>query len=204
MKKIWEIKSLKEYREIHKNMFENHVAKYEKLPNGNDCIIEFMNPIQREHWMRFVYIDGVLNINGDYGYAVFNWYNKENHILAYPTFKDIGYIMSKCVSSKHEDRKGFDMDLFHDEFKKFIEERKEEGCISEDTDNEDYDIPYCEDENDVINHFKHCGDKYGEDIWETGAFELGTFLSERPYIWWHGLCSALEQLEKNKIFELEK
>ena len=34
MKKIWEIKSLKEYREIHKDMFENHVAKYEKLPNG--------------------------------------------------------------------------------------------------------------------------------------------------------------------------
>lgn len=197
MKKIWEIQTLKEYREIHKDMFKDHVAKYEKLPNGNDCIIEFMKPDKREHWMRFIYIDGVLNINGDYGYAVFNWYNKRNHILAYPTFTSMGYVMEKCVSSKHEDRKGFDVDLFHEEFEKFIQEQKDGGYISED---EEFDVPYVECHEDVVSHFKDAGDIYGDDLYETGAFELGTYLAERPYIWWHGLCSACEQLEKNKVF----
>lgn len=197
MKKIWKIESLEEYRELNKDMFKSHIATYQKLENGNDCIIDFMIPNKRDGWMRFIYIDGVLNINGDYGYAVFNWYNKRNHILAYSTFTSIEYIMEKCVSSEDRDIKGFDVDLFYDEFEEFIQDRKEDEYISKD---EEFDIPNVECHEDVISHFKDNYDLYGDDLYETGAFELGTYLAERPYIWWHGLCSACEQLEKNKVF----
>lgn len=199
-KKIWEINSLEEYRELNKDMFKEHIATYKKLENGNDCIIEFMKPNTREEWFRFIYIDGVLNINGDYGYAVFNWYNKNNHILSYLTFKDIGYIMSKCLSCKDEDIKGFSYDLFEEEFESFIQERIEEGYIK---DNQEYDIPHVECEEDVISHFKNNYNEYGDDLYETEAFKLGTYLDVRPYIWWHGLQTALEELFKRGVFENE-
>ena len=197
-KKIWKIDSLQEFRELNKDMFKEHIATYKKLENGNDCIIDFRKPNTKEEWFRFIYIDGVLNINSDYGYAVFNWHNRNNHILAYLKFKDIGYIMSKCVASHDDDIKGFNIDYFHEEFENFIQERKEEGYISED---EEFSVPYCEDENDVINHFKNCGDIYGDDIWESGAFRFGTFLNIRPFIWWYGLHTAIEQLNAKNIFE---
>ncbi len=199
-KKIWEINSLEEYRELNKDMFKEHIATYKKLENGNDCIIEFMKPNTREEWFRFIYIDGVLNINGDYGYAVFNWYNKNNHILSYLTFKDIGYIMGKAVSYTYEDVHGFNSDLFIKHFEDFIKERKEEGYINS---SEDIETPYVEDIEDVINHFKHCGNIYGDDICDDGVFGFGTYLATRPYIWWHGLQTALEELFKRGVFENE-
>lgn len=197
IKKIWEVESFTEYRELNSDFFKNHIAKYLKLQDGNDCIIEFAIPDARCGYMRFIYSDGVLTVTGDYGYSVFNWYNKKNHILAYLNFKGIGYAMGKCVAFKNDDVYGFDADLFHSEFEQFIADRKEEGYIKSDY---DFDVPYCEDENDVINHFKNAGDKYGEDLYETGAFRFGTYMKERPYIWWHGLFTAIEQLEKDGVF----
>lgn len=190
MKKIYEIESLEDFKENYPNMFKDHIATI-KYSNGNDCIIDFKVPETNICAMKFIYIDGVLNINGDYGYAVFNWYNKKNHILSYLNFKDIGYIMEKCVSSLDSDINGFDVDLFHSDFESFIEDRKEDGSISP---NDQYHVPYCETHSDVINYFKET-DEYGDDLYETGAFNLGTYLKERPYIWWYGLHTAIKQLE---------
>lgn len=197
MKNIWEIKDLQEYREIKKDMFSKHVAKFTKLENGNDCIIEFMIPGQREFWMRFIYIDGVLNINGDYGYAVFNWYNSSNHILAHLNFKNIGYVMSKCKAARDAEVYSFSVDLFNKEFDEFISERKEEGYIDEDFEINTY---YIEDEYDVISFFKDNHDEFGDDL--PHVEDMGTYLNERPYIWWHGLHSALEQLEEKGVFSV--
>lgn len=151
-------------------------------------------------WFRFIYVDGVLNINSDYGYAVFNWYNPNNHILAYTNFKNIGYIMEKAVGYKYEDVHGFNQDLFIKEFEEFVQERKEEGYICR---GEDIETPYCEEQEDVINHFKHCGDIYGDDLYESGCLTLGTYLNIRPYIWWHSLNTALEILDKKGVFNME-
>lgn len=198
MKKIWEIESIEEYRELNKDLFKDHIATYQSLGKGTDCIIDFRVPNSNLGWMRFIYIDGVLNINGDYGYSIFNWYNNKNSILVYPSFTDIGYIMEKCVSAKKEDVKWFDIDLFYEEFEKFIQDRKEEGYIPKD---KEFDIPNVDCHEDVISHFKDNYDLYGDDLYETGAFYLGTYLEERPYIWWHGLSSAIEQLTANGVLK---
>lgn len=198
MKKIWEIESLEEYRKLNKDMFKDHVATYQSLGKGTDCIIDFREPNSNLGWMRFIYIDGVLNINGDYGYVIFNWYNNKNSIKVYPRFTSIGYIMEKCVSAKKEDIKGFDIDLFYEEFEKFIQGRKDDGYISEDI---EFDIPTIECHENVISHFMDNYYLYGKDLWETEAFELGTYLEERPYIWWHGLTSAIEQLTANGVLK---
>lgn len=198
MKKIWEIESLEEYRELNKSTFKDHVATYQSLGKGTDCIIDFRVPNSSLGWMRFVYIDGVLNINGDYGYSIFNWYNNKNSILVYPLFTSIGYILEKCVSAKKEDIKGFDIDLFYVEYKKFIQERKDDGYIPKD---KEFDIPNIESHEEVLSHFINNYREYGDDLWDTEALELGSYIEERPYIWWHGLSSAIEQLTAKGVLK---
>ena len=36
---------------------------------------------------------------------------------------------------------------------------------------------------------------------ETEALELGSYTEEKPYIWWHGLSSAIEQLTANGVLK---
>ena len=197
-KKIYEYNSFNEYKENNTTLFKHHIASFEKLPNGNDCIVTFENPDTKCGAMKFVYVDGVLHVQGDYGYASFNWYNKRNHILVYGTFSSFGYVLSKLVSVKEDDLYGWDYNLFNKDFKKLIEDRLNCGY---EIDEEYREIPNCESLTDVISYFSDNYDNYGEDLHETGAYTLGRYVNERPYIWWFGLHSALKQLEEKGLFD---
>lgn len=185
---IRDITSLEDFNKWKPNIFKDHIATivYE---NGNNCIIDFKIPETNIGAMKFIYIDGVLNINGDYGYAIFNWYNKANHISVYHRFNSIGYIMEKAVSYKESDVFRFDEDFFMEEFVDFVDERISEGYIDK-----IIETPYCSNEKEVYAYFNENYNLFGDDLAETNVFNLGKYMTERPYIWWFGLQSALEQI----------
>lgn len=196
-KKIWEYKGYQEYKNENPDTFKEHVAVFQKLNVENDCVIIFQKPNSGEGAMKFVYVDGVLTIQGDYGYASFNWHNPRNHILAYGGFDSFGYVLSKLVSVKDDELYGWDEDLFHKEFREFVEDRKEGGYIEKD---EEVDEPSCYGLHDVASHFQNIDEEYGQDLFETNAYTLGRYVTERPYLWWYGLQTALNYLEGQGVF----
>lgn len=193
-KKIWQYKDFQEYKDENPDTFNKHVASFQKLEIGNDCVIAFENPNCSEGAMKFVYVDGVLTVQGDYGNASFNWYNPKNHILAYGTFNSFGYVLSKLEAVQREGIKDFDVDLFHIEFKEFIDNLIEGGYAVDD------EVPYVESQCDVVQYMNDNYEKYGGDL-EASDYELGMFVTERPYLWWQGLQTALKLLEDDGVFQ---
>jgi len=195
-KKIWEYESFQQYKEENKDTFEKHKASFQKLEIGNDCIVTFENPSCSEGAMKFVYVDGVLTVQGDYGNASFNWHNPKNHILAYGTFDSFGYILSKLEAVQREGIKEFEVDLFHKEFAEYIKNKKEEGCLNDDFDDEP---PYAENQCHVVEYMNENYELFGGDL-EAEDYELGMYVVEQPYLWWSGLQTALKQLEEQGVF----
>ncbi len=198
-KKMWEYKDFDEWKAENADVFKNHVAFYHKLSIGNDCIISFEQINDSEGAMKFVYVDGVITVQGDYGTASFNWHNPKNHILAYGTFNSFGYVLSKLESIQRKGIKQFDTDLFQIEFKEFIANLKEGGVYLQDDFDID-DMPYPESHCDVVAYMSDNYEKFGGDL-EAEDYELGMYTTERPYLWWFGLQTALALLEKNRTFE---
>jgi len=184
------ILSYEEYKEQNKDLFKNHQAKLTKL-DGKDCIIEFEKKDTNVGSMLITYIGGIISISGDYGYAMFNWDNRKNSILAYPTFKNFGYVLEKMVAS--EPYKEFDYGVFQEDFNKWKLQLVEEGY------DEDFingvDIPYVEDRNDVVAYFKNFSKI--DDLWEYDCYNFGTYLNRRTYIRWHGFIEAVNKIEKD-------
>ncbi|MDQ7067777.1 MAG: hypothetical protein Q9M40_07280 [Sulfurimonas sp.] len=178
---------------------KKHKATLQNLPTGNDCIITFEDPDTSNGAMKFVYVDGALHIQGDYGNATFNWNNKNNHILAYGTFNSFGYVLSKLVSCNDNELNGWDSDLFAKEWEEFIQDRLEEGYTIEPDMTE---LPYAiENIHNVITFFMEHSEEYGNDLFDTGAYTLGQYVKERPYMWWQGLQTALDMLEQQGAFD---
>lgn len=61
-KKIWEINSLEEYKQLNPDMFKNHIAVFKPLgqildtDNDNDCVLSFKRTDTIEGYFRFIYI----------------------------------------------------------------------------------------------------------------------------------------------------
>ena len=196
-KKIWEYESFQEFKEENKHIFKNHIAVFQKLEIKNDCIITFENPKCREGAMKFIYVDGVITVRGDYGTASFNWHNPNNHILAYGQFDSFGYILSKLEAIPKEGTREFDSDLFTIEFKEFISYKSEEGYINNTFDTK---VPHVEKQCDVVQYMNDNYDNLGGDL-EAEDYDLGMYTTERPYLWWYGLQTALNILEKEGSFD---
>jgi len=196
-KRMWEYKDFDEFKAENSDVFKNHKAFFTGLEVGNDCIIVFENPRCSEGAMKFVYVDGVLTVQGDYGNASYNWHNPKNHILAYGTFNSFGYILSKLEAVQREGIKDFDVDLFHIEFKEFISDKKECGYLDDDFDCE---VPHVEGQCGVVQYMNDNYDAFGGDL-ELEDYELGMFVTERPYLWWFGLQTALKLLENQGVFK---
>jgi len=196
-KKMWEYKDFDEYKKENSDTFENHKAFYTSLEDGNDCIIDFKNLFSSEGAMKFVYIDGVLTIQGDYGNASFNWHNPKNHILAYGTFNSFGYVLSKLEAVPREGIKDFDAELFQKECSEFIENLKESGVFES---YDDIEIPYLENHCQVVEYMNDNYENFGGDL-EAQDYELGMHVTERPYLWWFGLQTALKMLEDKGVFK---
>ena len=196
-KDISKITSFEEFKKENKKLFANHVAKLTKLDgnDGKDCVIEFKENGTIEGSMNFTYINGVISISGDYGYAMFNWHNRANHILAYKTFESFGYVMEKMVaSSKYQE---FSSDLFENEFNSWKEQLI--GEEYEASEINDIDVPYVEDENDVISYFKNFTKV--DDLYEYGCYTFGTHLNWTAYARWYGLQEAIKFVENGGCFE---
>jgi len=195
-KKIYEIIDLDDYKNENKDLFNGYDATIEKLDgnDGRDCIITFKRTDTVQGSMRFIYINGVLSVNGDYGYAVYNWYNKNNHISAYGRFNSFGYILSKIVASGNY--KKFSEELFFKEFDDWKQHLVDDGYITlKEKDLIEKPHSICN-ENDVVNYFDNFDTELIDDIYEFGVYEFGAYVSERPYIWWYGLQTALKILEE--------
>ena len=190
-------KDLQDFKQNNPNLFKNHNASIIKLDGneGRDCIIEFKQPDTNAGKMTFTYIDGVLSISGDYGYAMFDWYNKNNHILVYPTFTNLGYVLEKCRAS--EDYYKFDEDLFFNNFREWRKQLVEDGYIES---VDEIEEPFgMESSCDARVFFNDLEGKIS-DLWEHGVYDFGRYINERPFIWWHGLQIALEKLEQQGVF----
>jgi len=190
--------TLRDFKEQNKDLFKNHIAEIVKLDgnDGKDCIIYFKDPNTTDGNMMFTYINGIIAVSGDYGYAMFNWYNKNNHILAYANFYDISYILSKLVAS--EEYKKFDVNQFYADFEEFKNDLLEGGYVYSKEELDEIEAPYVENECDVANYFNDFS--LVADVYEFGVYDFGIKLSERVYIWWYGLQSALKQLEAKRLF----
>ena len=199
MKPIYKINLIEEYIEQNKDMFSKHKATIEKLAgnDGKDCIINFKRDDTIDGAMMFTYIAGVLTVSGDYGYCVFNLYNKNNHILAFQRF-NLSYMLGKVVAS--EPMKGFNEDKFHDDFIEFVDTAEEEGYIDIAKSQSLKDnMPRPENSHEVYDYFKNFTEI--EDVYEYGVYDFGMHLKARPYIWWYGFQTALKQLEDAGVFE---
>lgn len=83
-----------------KPLFADHVAVLDEHHNTQwDCIIDFRNPKGSDDWFRFIYLNGYLTIQSDYGHSIFNWGNPKNAMSWMANLKNPGYILEKCVAS---------------------------------------------------------------------------------------------------------
>ena len=192
MKNIALIEDFEEFKKEYSSLYDNHIATIQELNgnNGRDCIVRFKNPNSMEGSLMFTYIDGILSISGDYGYAMFNWHNKKNHILANLGFDSFGYVSEKMVAS--DKVTDFDSDLFHLDFDKWKKQLIEEGHDSDFIDS--IDTPYVEDESDVINFFKNFTKI--DDVCEYGCYQFGMYTTWQTYARWYGFQEALKQIEE--------
>lgn len=198
-KAIYKYEDYNEYKKENAAMWDEHKVSHQKLPEGNDCIITFEKPEHSDGAMRFVYVAGVLTIQGDYGYSVFNWYNKNNHILAYLSFDSFEYVMSKLVSGRGDDVFGFNSDLCEEDIMEFLKNRVEEGYLEEIPNTY---IPYMENQCQATMFMIDNYDKFGGDL-EGSDYEPGKYLEERSHIQWFGLQTAIRLLDKQGAFKDE-
>jgi len=179
--------NLVDYIEKNKKMFDDYDVHYKELEE-NDCIIKLQKGDLNEGHIKFIYIDGVLTIAGDYGYAVFDWHNRTNNILAYQNFKDIGYIMSKCKAFDENDVYSFNPDLAEEELKELAEE------YEFDVEN----VPYFESKEHRDSWMYENASRLYDDAYEIGLYKVGSEMAERPFIWWTGLNVCLKYIEELK------
>jgi len=189
MKKIWEIAGLDEFKSEYENMFSHHTIDYKSL-GGNDCILSFAEQNKYAESLKFLYVDGILTITGDYGSAIFNWHNKSNHILAHLKFNSLGYIMEKCVARDENDVKGFDSDLAVKEFQDILDENEVEY---------EEEIPYFESAMHRDAWMYENANSIIDEPYETGLYTVGDYLQDRVYIWWFAFHKALNLLEEELL-----
>ncbi|MFY4767489.1 hypothetical protein ACOTV5_02525 [Aliarcobacter butzleri] len=200
MKNFNDLESWAAYRNNGK-IFDEHIATMTKLPTGeNDVYIHFESPKTSNGWMDFIYCNGVLTIQGDYGNCSLCWYNKSNTIEHLGGFaKNYGYFLSKLKSADKSDignsfLRGYESDECIKDVKKYFEEY--ELTISEE--HEDWEN-YTGDHTEWVSFCRKYGEDFfqDEDYWDY-AYDFGIVTVGRAYLYPYGLIKALEYLEKNK------
>lgn len=185
----------------NENVFDTHIAKRIDLPTDkNDCFIHFQSPNTSDGWMDFIYCNGTLTIQGDYGNCSLCWHNNNNTIENISKFaSNMGYFLSKLESSEpcsipNKHMMEFDSEVCIKEVQEYIKEN--ELKISD-------DFEYWENETEHHNRWVTFCQKHGKeffndyDFWEY-AFDFGQYLNGRTYLWCYGLIKAIEYLEKAK------
>ena len=201
MKNFNDLKSWISYGQNSK-IFDNHIAKVKRLPTGeNDIYIHFESPTTSNGWMDFIYCNGVLTIQGDYGYSAFCWYNKRNTIEVLANFaNNLGYFMSKLVSAESCNIGGtffqdFDTDECIDDIETYF--RENELTISEEW-RDDYQR-YATDNIEWITFCRENGEDFFQDEdYREYAYSFGRYTTNRAFIQAYGLIKAVEYINKKQ------
>ena len=192
-----------------KQLFADHMTVIDEHHNTQwDCIIEFRNPKGSDDWFRFIYLNGYLTIQSDYGHSIFTWCNPKNSMTWMANLKNEGYILEKCVASSIIDCgshfKEYNETHAYNEYKDWIENFKEEWKENEDHDYicnlnfptlnfESYDRMK---ESVYVKLYKYMNDN---DLNYDDLHEFGIDIHRRFYVQWAALYYACEQLwTKNK------
>ena len=194
-----------EYVKDNGELFDAHVLDVlyrgdENTDMKNDMIVDWRCPDDGALAMRFVYIGGVLNINGDAGYCVLNWYNPRNHLLAHRRF-GFFYAMRKLVAMPNGGLYGFSEDKAHNDFCDVLDDRVEGGYISEEERDEVKDsLKNCSIENEfeLFNFIEENKEMLGDDLWESGVYECGQYVKRGYFLIWYGfqcMLAALAEVE---------
>jgi len=185
----------------NKEIFNNHIATITKLPTGkNDVYINFKREDTNDGWMDFIYCNGYLTIQGDYGSASFCWYNKNNTIEVLAKFaENLGYFLSKLLSAEKSNINGtllqdFDGDECIKEVETYFKEN--ELAISK-----DYKDDWKKNTNDHTEWVTFCRENgadffQDEDYWDF-AYDFGRYTLNKAYLYAYGLIKAVEYLQKN-------
>ena len=187
-----------------KELFKDHVAYLDEHHNTQwDCIIEFRDPKGSEDWFRFIYLNGYLTIQSDYGHSIFTWSNPKNSMSWMAGLKSEGYILEKCVASSIIDCgsnfKYYDESIALNEYNYWIANFKEEWKENEDHDTivnlnfptlnfESYDRMK---ESVYVKLYKYMIDN---DLCCDDLNEFGIGIHRRFYVQWAALYYACEKL----------
>ena len=187
-----------------KQLFADHVAFIDEHHNTQwDCIIEFRNPKGLDDWFRFIYLNGYLTIQSDYGHSIFLWYNSKNSMTWIANLKNEDYILEKCVASSIIDCgshfKEYNETHAYNEYKYWIENFKEEWKENEDHDYicnlnfptlnfESYDRMK---ESVYVKLYKYMNDN---DLNYDDLHEFGIGIHRRFYVQWAALYYVCEKL----------
>ena len=187
-----------------KDMFKDHVAILDEHHNTQwDCIIEFRNQKGSEDWFRFIYLNGYLTIQSDYGHSIFTWGNPKNSMSWMAGLKNEGYILEKCVASSiiecGSNFKHYDESLALTEYNDWIINFKEEWKENEDHDTivnlnfpklnfESYDRMK---ESVYVKLYNYL---YNNDLCYDELHEFGIGIHRRFYVQWAALYYACEKL----------
>ena len=152
--------------------------------------------------MDFIYCNGVLTIQGDYGNCSFCWHNKRNTIKILAGFAwNLGYFLSKLESAGECSFGGT-----------FLREFDTNTCIK-DVENhfKENKLTFSKNWKDKDNWKKYTSDHFNwmifcrehgreffqdEDYWNCYSF--GIYTVDRAYLYAYGLIKAMEFLEKEQ------
>lgn len=197
-------KDLEKFINEHPETFADHEVKRMQLPTGkNDCFIQFESPNTSNGWMNFIYCNGVLTIQGDYGHCSLCWHNRNNTIETLATFaNNLPYFLSKLESAEKSSipntyMKTFDSDLCIKEVENDFKESNQQIDLEE---FEDWKY-YTEDYFSWITFIREHGEQFFQDpdYWEY-AFKFGEKYEDRVYLWAYGLIEAVKMLDKQKTY----
>lgn len=191
---------LKDFLIENKNMFDSHIAIKTMLDNNNDCIIRFAKPDTKEQIITFVYIDGYLHVQGDYGCASFSWYNPRNTIEKLAEFAgNEGYFLSKMLSSgksvaPSSMMKEWDADICIDMVLEHFKENEIE--VGNNFDNWRKHTESFSDWAVFLN--KNGADFFDDDDYYEYAYDFGLATNTKCFIWLYGLIKATDFLKNKK------
>lgn len=197
-------KSLEEFIEQNKDMFEDHVATVTKLPTGSqDIYIKWKDPKTSNGAMEFVYVGGYLTIQGDYGNASFTWYNSKNTLDDMARFsKSFGYFMSKCSSAERSEipnsyLNDWDGDQCVENVKQWINDYELE--VDDDSRWESYTESYWQWVDYCCN--RADSDGFGDEAYEL--IDLGVVYKDRAYLFAYALqcCNAYININTPKLLQ---
>lgn len=186
----------------NKQIFDNHIATMTKLPTGkNDVYVHFEREDTSDGWMDFIYCNGYLTIQGDYGNASFCWYSNKNTIEVLGNFaENLGYFLSKLQSAEKSNISGaFLQDFDSDECIKEVKDYFKENEL---TISEDWEDNWESHTNEHIEWITFCRENgtdffQDEDYWEY-AFNFGIYTTSRAYLYAYGLIKAVEYLKQSE------